>query len=203
MEKPAETTHPILEALSRRWSPRAFASTPVEPEKLNRLFEAARWAASSFNEQPWRFIIATQDQPEAFEQVASCLVPTNQAWARQAPLLGLTLAKKTFTRGGKPNRVYVHDVGLAMGNLSAQATHEGLFVHQMAGIDQQAVIDTFAVPDDFEPVAGFAVGYGGDADSLPEDWMREAEKQPRTRSAFADFIYSGKFGEPSSILSDE
>jgi nitroreductase len=202
MEKPAETRHEVLDVIKRRWSPRAFASTPVEPDKLNRIFEATRWAASSFNEQPWRFIVATQDQPDEFQRVLQCLVEVNQSWAKDAPVLGLTLAKKTFTRGGKPNRVYVHDVGLAMGNFSAQATAEGLFVHQMAGIDQQAVVDTFSVPDDFEPVAGFALGYGGDAEHLPQDWMRDAEQQPRTRSAFQDFIFTGAFGRPSDLVSE-
>lgn len=202
MEKPANNVHPILDALKRRWSPRAFASTPVETEKLNRIFEATRWAASSFNEQPWRFILATQDQPEAFQKVLQCLVDVNQQWAQHAPVIGLTLAKKTFTRGGKANRVYIHDVGLAMGNFSAQATVEGLFVHQMAGIDQQAVIDTFGVPDDFEPVAGFALGYGGEPQDLPQDWMRDAEQQPRSRSAFADFIFTGQFGTASDLVSE-
>jgi nitroreductase len=202
MEKPAQTVHPILDVLKRRWSPRAFASTPVEPDKLNRIFEATRWAASSFNEQPWRFILATQDQPDEFQKVLGCLVEKNQAWAQHAPVIGLTLAKKTFTRGGKPNRVYVHDVGLAMGNFSAQAMTEDLFVHQMAGIDPQAVVDTFQVPDDFEPVAGFALGYGGDPEALPEGWMRDAEQQPRSRSPFSDFVFTGKFGQPSDVVSE-
>jgi nitroreductase len=202
MEKPAATKHDILDVLQRRWSPRAFADTPVESDKLNRIFEATRWAASSFNEQPWRFILATKDQPEEYQKVLSCLVEKNQAWAQYAPVIGLTLAKKTFTRGGKPNRVYIHDVGLAMGNFTAQATAEGLFVHQMAGIDAQKVIDTFDVPDDFEPVAGFALGYGGEAEALPEDWMRDAEQQRRSRSPFADFVFTGKFGQASDVVSE-
>lgn len=201
MEKPAQNVYPILDVLKRRWSPRAFASKAVEQDKLNRIFEATRWAASSFNEQPWRFMLATQDQPEQFKKVLDCLVEKNQAWAQYAPVLGLTLAKKTFTRGGKPNRVAVHDVGLAMGNFTAQAMAEDLFVHQMAGIDADAVMRTFNVPDDFEPVAGFALGYPGDPDALPEDWMREAEKGERSRSAFADFVFTGQFGEASSSLS--
>jgi len=202
MEKPAQVTHPILDVLKRRWSPRAFASTPVEADKLNRIFEATRWAASSFNEQPWRFMLATQDQPEEFQKVLACLVEKNQAWAQYAPVLGLTLAKKTFTQGGKPNRVYVHDVGLAMGNFTAQAMAEDLFLHQMAGIDAQKVTDTFHLPDDFEPVAGFALGYPGDPEQLPEDWMREAERQPRTRSPFRDFVFTGAFGKASDLLSE-
>ena len=199
MEKPAETQYPVLEVIKRRWSPRAFSDRPIEAQKIKRLFEATRWAASSFNEQPWRFIVATKDQADEYEKVLSCLVDKNQQWAQSAPLLGLTLAKKTFTRGGKPNRVYVHDVGLAMGNFTLQAMAMDLFVHQMAGIHQDKVTETFAVPDDFEPVAAFAVGYAGEPNQLPEDWMREAEQSPRTRSAFSDFIFTGQFGQPSPL----
>ena len=203
MEKPATTKYPILEVLKRRWSPRAFASTPVEPEKLNRIFEATRWAASSFNEQPWRFIVATREQREEYERLLSCLVETNQKWARRAPVLGLTLAKKTFTKGGKPNRVYIHDVGLAMGNFTAQAMAENLFVHQVAGIDPERVMEIFAVPEDFEPIAGFAIGYhGGDPDQLPEDWMVEAEKSPRSRKTFEEFVFTGRFGQPTDLISE-
>jgi nitroreductase len=202
MEKPAETKHSIIEPLANRWSPRAFSDKPVEQDKLNRIFEATRWAASSFNEQPWRFIIANKDQPEQYQRVLQCLVEKNQQWAQQAPVIGLTLAKKTFTHGGKPNRVYIHDVGLAMGNFCAQATAEGLYIHQMAGIDPQAVVDTFDVPEDFEAVAGLALGYGGEPDQLPEDWMRDAEKQPRTRQPFDKFVFTGKFGEPSDLVNE-
>lgn len=199
MEKPADTKHPVLDVIKRRWSPRAFSDRPVEPQKLKRLFEAARWAASSFNEQPWRFIIATRDQPEAFEKVLACLAEGNQAWAKHAPLLGLTLSKKTFSRNGKPNRVHIHDIGLAMGNLSLQAMAMDLFVHQMAGVELEKVVETFAVPDDFEPVAGFAVGYAGDPGQLPESWMREAEQAPRARKDFAEFVFAGQFGEPADV----
>lgn len=200
MEKPADTQYPVLEVIKRRWSPRAFSERAIEPQKIKRMFEAARWAASSFNEQPWRFIIATKDQPEQFEQVLGCLVPGNQAWAKHAPLLGLTLAKKTFTRNGKPNRVHIHDIGLAMGNLSLQAMAMDLFVHQMAGIELDKIMAAFEVPDDFEPVAGFAVGYAGDPGQLSEPSMRESEQARRTRKDLAEFVFTGKFGEPSPVI---
>lgn len=200
MEKPARTDQPIVDLLARRWSPRAFSDRPVEPEKVRRLFEAARWAASSYNEQPWRFIIAAKDQPEAFQKVLSCLAEANRAWARNAPLIGLTLASKTFSRNGKPNRVNIHDIGLAMGNLTVQATAMDLFVHQMAGIEMGRIPSVFDVPDDFEPATGFAIGYAGDPQTLPEAWMRESELAPRERKPLNEIVFGGKFGEPSPLV---
>jgi nitroreductase len=202
MEKPADTSHTILEPLANRWSPRAFASTPVPQAKLDRIFEATRWAASSFNEQPWRFMLASREQPSQFQAILECLVDVNQQWAQFAPIIGLTLAKKTFSQSGKANRVYVHDVGLAMGNFSTQATAEGLFVHQMAGIHPRTVLTTFNIPDDFEPVAGVALGYGGTVDQLPQQWMQDAEQQPRTREPFSKFVFTGEFNRPSSLVTE-
>lgn len=200
MDKTAKPDHPIVDLLAKRWSPRAFSDRLVEPEKVRRLFEAARWAASSYNEQPWRFIIAAKDQPAEFERVLSCLTEANRAWAKGAPLIGLTLAKKTFSRNGKPNRVHIHDIGLAMGNLCVQATAMDLFVHQMAGIELAKIPALFEVPDDFEPATGFAIGYLGDPKTLPEAWMHESETAPRQRKPLREIVFGGKFGEPSSLL---
>ncbi len=147
--KEATPGHPVLDVIKKRWSPRAFADRRVEPETLEQLLEAARWAASSFNEQPWRFILATKDEPEHYARVLDCLIEGNQAWAQHAPVLMLTVARKTFTRNGKPNRHAWHDVGLAMGNMVAQATALGLHVHQMAGILPEKARVVFAIPDDY------------------------------------------------------
>ncbi|MEM6551600.1 MAG: nitroreductase family protein [Planctomycetota bacterium] len=204
MDKPADTQFPILDALANRWSPRAFADTPVEPEKLGSLFDAARWAASAFNEQPWRFIVATKDQPEApgsaYEKLLGCLVEANQAWAKAAPVLLLTVGRTTFTKNDKDNRVWPHDIGLAMGNLCAQATALGLVVHQMAGIDLDKSRGTYHIPAPFEPFTAAAIGYPGDPATLTEDWMKDAEQAPRSRNAFADFVFSD-WETPSSIVS--
>ena len=145
--KEATPDHPVLDVIKKRWSPRAFADRRVEPETLKQLLEAARWAASSFNEQPWRFILATKDEPEHYARVLDCLIEGNQAWAQHAPVLMLTVARKTFTRNGKPNRHAWHDVGLAMGNMVAQATALGLLLHQMAGILPEKARVVFAIPD--------------------------------------------------------
>src|SRR5437773_5392783 len=159
MEKPAETKYPVAEILRRRWSPRAFSDRMVEPEKLQSQFEAARWAPSSFNEQPWSFIVTTRQDPEDHAQLLSCLVQGNQKWARLAPVLMVSVAKLNFEKTGAPNRHAFHDVGLAMGNMLVEATALGLFGHQMAGFSPEKVREIYGVPNDYEPVAGIAVGY--------------------------------------------
>src|SRR5437773_7104505 len=159
MEKPAPNNYPIEELIRRRWSPRAFSDQPVEAEKLRSLFEAARWAPSSFNEQPWSFILATKQKPEEHALLLSCLAEKNQQWAQQAPVLMVSVAKLNFDKTGKPNRHAFHDVGLAVGNMLVEATALGLFGHQMAGFSPEKVREIYGVPNDYEPVAGIAVGY--------------------------------------------
>lgn len=200
MDKPADTQFPVLDVIRNRWSPRAFADTPVEPDKLRCLFEAARWSASSFNEQPWRFIVATKDDADGFAMALSCLVEANQAWAKAAPVLILTVTRTTFTKNDKPNRVHQHDLGLAVGNLTAEATALGLVLHQMAGIVPDTVREAYHVPDGFEPQTAIALGYPGDPDSLPEDWMRQAEASPRERMPFGGFIFEGEWGKASNLF---
>src|SRR5438034_4461471 len=177
MEKPAQTDYPIEEILKRRWSPRAFSDRMVELEKLQSLWEAARWAASSFNEQPWYFIVATKQKLEEHARLLSCLVEKNQQWARLAPVLMVSVTKLNFEKTGKPNRHAFHDVGLAMGNMIVQATAMGLFVHQMAGFSPEMVRQKYGVPEAYEPVAAIAIGYADDPDVLPESF-REQETGP-------------------------
>ncbi len=199
MEKLAETQFPIHDLLRRRWSPRAFADRLVEPEKLRSILEAARWAASSFNEQPWGFIVATkQDEPE-WSRLLSCLVEGNQVWAKQAPVLMVSVAKLTFGRNGESNRHAWHDVGLAVGNLVVQATSLGLSVHQMAGILPDKVRELYGIPHGFEPVAGLALGYVGDPDSLPEP-LGQREQAKRMRKPLAEFIFSTRWGQVSPLV---
>jgi len=200
MDKPAQTDYPIEEILKRRWSPRAFSDRMVESEKLQSLFEAARWAPSSFNEQPWSFIIATKQKPEEHARLLSCLVEKNQQWAHLAPVLIVSIAKLKFEKGGKPNRHAFHDVGLAMGNLLVEATALGLFGHQMAGFFPEKVREIYDVPEEFEPVAAIAIGYAGDVDLLPENF-RGQELGPRRRKPISGFVFQGKWGEVSAIVS--
>jgi nitroreductase len=200
MEKPADTHYPIHELLKRRWSPRAFSDRPVEPDTLRSLLEAARWAPSSFNEQPWSFIVATKDDPVEFGRLLSCLVEGNIQWAQHAPVLMVTVARLSFEDDGKPNRHAFHDVGQAAANLTVQATALGLFVHQMAGILPDKVRALYGVPDQYEPVAGIALGYPGDPQSLPER-LRQRELAPRERRPLPEFVFSGRWGRTSPLVS--
>lgn len=194
MEKPAKTEYPIHDLLSRRWSPRAFDSKLIEPAKIKCLLEAARWAPSSYNEQPWAFLIGTKDKPAEFAKVLECFIEFNQGWAKAAPLVMLTVAHNVFEKNGKPNRHAFHDVGLAMGNFSVQATSMGLEVHQMAGILPDKAKELFAIPEGWEAVTGAAVGYPGDPATLDEQ-LRQREMDERTRKPQASFVFAGSWGK--------
>lgn len=195
MEKPADTAHPIEEVLRRRWSPRAFDERPVEADKLLSLFEAARWAASCFNEQPWHFIVATSDDKAEFARLLSCLIDGNRAWAARAPVLMVSVARLCFAQNGKPNRHAIHDVGLATAQMILQATAMGLFAHPMAGFHPEIVRELYGVPDGYEPVAAIAVGYPGDPAALSGS-LGQRELAPRARKPIDSFVFRGRFGVP-------
>lgn len=199
MEKPADAQYPILDLLRRRWSPRAFADRLVEPEKLRGLLEAARWAPSSYNEQPWSFLVATKDDPENFQRLLSCLVEGNQAWAQFAPVLMISVARLNFAQNGQPNRHAFHDVGLAAENLVIQAMALDLMVHQMAGFYPDKAREVFRIPPGYEPVAAIAVGYPGEPDRLPEK-LRQRELAPRTRKMLREFVFGGEWGRPAGMV---
>lgn len=185
----------IHELLRTRRSPYAFSSRPVPQDTLARLFEAARWAPSSFNGQPWSFIVATQDQRDDFERLVGCLAPPNAVWAQQAPILMLSVAKRRFDHNGSENRHAMHDVGQAVAGLTVQATAEGLAVHQMAGFSVEKAREALALPDEQDPVAMVAIGYPGDPEALPEE-LRAREKRDRQRRPASEFVFAGRWGEP-------
>jgi nitroreductase len=199
MEKPAAASYPIHDLIARRWSPRAFSDRRVPPEQLLSLLEAARWAASSFNEQPWEFIVATKDEAADYERLASCLSEGNRIWATSAPVLMLSIAKRFFEDGGEENRHAFHDVGMAMGNFLLQATALGLFVHQMAGFDVERARMLFGLPAGYDPVAMIALGYQGDPQSLPPK-LREREVALRTRKPLEKFVFSGRWGQTAAFV---
>lgn len=199
MSKPAVTDYPIHDILANRWSPRAFASTPVEQEKLLSLLEAVRWAASSFNEQPWRMVLATQNQPEAYADLFACLSEYNQSWAKDVPVLLLFCAKQTFSRNGKANKHAAHDVGAAGANLAAQATALGLHVHPMAGFSAEAARTRFHIPAGFEPITLCAIGYLGNPDTLPEKFQAD-EVAARRRKPLKELVFSGDWDTASPVL---
>jgi nitroreductase len=198
MSKEATPDHPIHELIARRWSPYAFADRPVADSDLRSLFEAARWAASSFNEQPWRYIVATKAATREFDRVLSCLVEGNQVWAKNAPVLALGCTSLKFALNGKPNAAALHDLGLASGSLTFEATARGLFVHQMIGILPDKVREIFGVPDDFQPLTGLAIGHLADPGILPEK-LRSRDVAARERRRLPDFVFGGSWGAPSKF----
>jgi nitroreductase len=204
MKKPAETNHDIHELLSSRWSPRAFSDRPVEADKLRSLFEAARWAPSSANEQPWAFIVASATDQPAHAAIVETLTGRNPIWARLAPVLVVSLARMHYQlprASGRPNRHAYYDVGQAVANLTVQATALGLVVHQMGGFDAEAVRRTLSVPDDYDAVTVIAIGYPGSADDLPDD-LRERELDARPRRQQAEFLFGGRWGEALELPND-
>ncbi|MCB1019637.1 MAG: nitroreductase family protein [Bryobacterales bacterium] len=195
--KTAHPDHPILPVFAERWSPYVYSSEPVGEDDLRSLFEAARWSASSFNEQPWRYVVARKSEGEAFERLLGCLSEANQAWARHAPVLALGLVKKTFTRNGNPNRVAEHDLGAASAALTAEATARGLHVHQMAGVDMEKAREAIGAPEDFQVVTALAIGYAGDDG---EEAHRERDAKPRARKPLAEFVFGADFGKKADWL---
>jgi len=198
MERAATTDVPVHELIRNRWSPRAFADKPVSAEILRSLFEAARWAPSSNNEQPWAYLVATRDDAENFAKMLSVLVEFNANWARNAPVLALSVAHLK-TQQGKPNGVALHDVGSATAQLTFEANSRGLLVHQMAGFDAEKARQAFAIPADWQPVAAMALGYPGDPASL-SDRLRERELAPRMRKPVSEFVMSGGWGHTAPFV---
>jgi nitroreductase len=198
MDKPADTQYPIHNLLRHRWSPRAFDDRPIEPEKLRSLFEAARWAPSSNNGQPWRFLVASKDDKAGYDRLFNCLVKANQKSAFRAPVLMLSVAQLQF-EDGSPNRHALHDVGMAAENLVLQGTALGLVAHQMAGFRIDQARADCKIPEGYEPVAMIAVGYPGDP-ALLSDRLRAREVQPRVRKPLTELVYSATWEQPSPLL---
>ena len=190
-KKETPVQHDILDVIKDRWSPRSFSDQEVSQEQLNKLFEASRWAPSAMNEQPWRFLVAKKGE-EAHQKILDSLMPGNQPWAKNAPVLVASLVKKTYTNSGTPNHAAHHDLGLAIGNMSAQATHDDLAMHQMVGFHKSKIMDSFEIPSDYEPVTVIAIGYHGDPDQLTED-LKARELAPRSRKQLEEIVYYGNF----------
>jgi nitroreductase len=198
-KKSAFTNHPIHELLAERWSPYAFEDRQVSEADLCSLFEAVRWAASSYNEQPWSYIVATKQNPELFQQLLSCIVEGNQGWAKDAPVLALAIVSHKFTHNHEDNRAAIHDLGLAAGNLVVEATARGISVHHMIGIFPDKARDLFKIPKDCEAWTGMAIGYQGDPLTLP-DALKQRDLMPRQRKPLDQFVFSGKWGNPSPLV---
>jgi nitroreductase len=201
MSKRAPHDHPIHDLIAERWSPVVFDARPVEPTVLLRLFEAARWAPSSFNEQPWSWIVGRKGEGTAWQGVFDCLAEGNKPWAQHAPVLVLGVASRTFARNDKPNRHAFYDLGQAMATLVVQATAEGLVAHQMAGFRPQEARATFAVPETHEVVVAMALGHLGDA-ARADDALSARDTGVRSRKPLEELLVGDRWGEPPAFLED-
>jgi nitroreductase len=195
--KHAPAQENVLPVIRHRWSPRSFADRDVSATDLKTVFEAARWAASSYNEQPWRFLVGTRNS-ETYKKILSTLIEFNQQWARTAPVLILDLTKTTFTQSGKPNPVALYDVGAAAATLCYQATALGLFTHQMAGFDRDAARKVFNIPEDYIFGAVIALGHQGEPAALANEQMLAQETSPRQRKPLSEIVLSA-WGEPAKL----
>jgi nitroreductase len=184
----------ILEIIQERWSPYSFSSAPVEEYKLKAMFEAAGYAPSCNNEQPWAFVFSTQDEKEVFNDYVGFLNDGNKVWAKNAYALVISMARNKFSQSGRPNRHAFHDTGMAVSNLLLQALTLDVYVHQMAGYSVEKVKDYFKLTDDIEPVAMMAVGYLGDGNSLTPELLKRDEKR-RPRRSVAEYVYKNTLSE--------
>jgi nitroreductase len=185
----------VHELIQRRWSPREFSQRTVEREKLTAMFQAAQSSPSSFNEQPWAYIVGTKENPDDFERILNALAPRNQEWAQQAPVLIVSIAKKIFDSDDRTNHHALYDLGAASAHLTFQATALGLHVHQMGGFSREKIREEFSVPPEYEPIAVLAVGY-----------LDEAKSQAsaiRNRKPLKDFVFESHWGVSFPLTGSE
>jgi nitroreductase len=193
MEKLTLNLHPLTELHRRRWSPTVFEDKAIPEDVMASLFEAARWSASCFNEQPWNFVVAARhSDPESFAALLDCLRPGNQAWAKNAPVLMFSVARRYFEKTGASNRYAWYDTGQSVAHLSLEAVSLGIFVHQMAGFEPMLVQAVAKIPDTYEVVSAIALGYGVEAGQLSPE-ASERENSPRTRRETGAFVFNGHF----------
>lgn len=194
LKKPAETLRDVHPLIRDRWSPRALdAGRTVSRDDLISVLEAGRWAASSNNVQPWRFIVATSDRPEAHAKALDGFIVRNQRWAKLAPVLIIVLARKVNDEGAANGAAH-YDTGAAVAQMVLQATALGLSVHQAGGIEKDKIRAAYQVPDDTDILVAFALGYQADASVLPDD-LADREKAPRARKSLSDIVYTDTYGE--------
>jgi nitroreductase len=197
MQKPAITQAPIHDIIANRWSPRGYdANKAVSQTQIISLLEAARWAPSCFGDEPWRFIVWDKNQDAAaWEKAFDCIVPGNQTWAKDAPVLILICADTLFSHNQKTNRWANYDTGAAAVSLCLQATSMGLATHQMGGFDGDKTRAAFGIPEQIEMMSMLAVGYAADADTLSDE-LKERELAPRKRRPLGELFYDGVWNHP-------
>ncbi|MGA3075005.1 MAG: nitroreductase family protein [Bryobacteraceae bacterium] len=188
----------IMDVIRKRWSPAIYSPQSVEPEKLLSVLEAARWAPSSFNAQPWSFLVARKEEPEEFARMLSCLVPGNVAWAQHVPVLMISVARLHFEHNGAVNRHAFHDTGIATGFLMLQAASLGILAHGMAGFDAAKARELYAIPAPHEAVAAIGLGYPGDEQGASEELRKRNQRRPRRK--LEEFVFAGRWGQPLPLL---
>ena len=188
--KPATTTYPVHELIRNRWSPRSFSAQPIAPDTLNQLFEAASWAFSAMNAQPWQYIYAHKADTEAFQKILDTLMPGNQPWAKNAAVLIIALAKTTHA-DGQPNGAALHDLGAANATLFLEATALGIYGHVMGGFDREKARRDFNLPEGVAPAVVIGLGYLGEAEQLEEPFLSR-EKAARARKPVAEFAFQNE-----------
>jgi nitroreductase len=194
--KYAESAPGVAELFRVRWSPRSFSSRAVPAEILEAILDAGRWAASSFNEQPWRFIVAAREDAQAFQSLLSVLAPFNQEWAKNASVLILTAARSNFSHNESPNSHALHDAGAALAYMMLQASASGLQAHAMAGFDPVKAREVAAIPPEFQIGAVVAIGYPDSPDKLADQRLKQQEEAPRKRKPLSELAFKGRWGEP-------
>jgi len=183
---PRDFNFEIMEEIKTRWSTRAFSGEKIEKESLLPLFEAARYAPSCFNEQPWRFILAVEEDERA--DILETLAPGNQLWAKKASALVIILVDTKFSRNSKNNRWAKFDTGTAWGYLSLEAERQGFIAHPMGGFSMEKVIEKYQIPESLYPLAVVAIGKRGNPDDLPEE-IKNME-HPGTRKKLDQTLFS-------------
>jgi nitroreductase len=197
----AEADHPILPVIAERWSPYAFDPRPLERDKLLSCLEAARWAPSSYNEQPWTFILAERTDEAGFARMLECLVEGNRAWAKNVSVLMLTVVSRNFAKNGKLNKAAEHDMGLAAGNMVLQATALGLQGHQMIGIEPEKVRGLYNLPANHDALTAIALGYAAQAQPGTTDELAKRDLASRSRKQLSEIVMSGSWSQKASLES--
>lgn len=204
MEKKNTNTDSLAKLLQKRWSPRQFDDQQISKKTIFQIFDAGKTSMSCFNEQPWRVILASKDDPH-YNKLFECLTPGNQQWVQTAPFLGVVLVKKHFSKKDKENRHRFYDSGAFMAFSTLKAVSLGLFIHQMAGFSVEKVHQNFPIPDEFEAITCFVIGHAANLNTLPKE-QREQEQKRSPRKPVNHFLFGDQWDESyldaSNISSD-
>lgn len=192
--KKGEADFGVMPEMLERWSPYCFDDQTVPGDLLLQCLEATRWSASSYNEQPWYFLLSEKSKPDGFEKMLGCLLEANQVWAKYAGALLIAVSKENFSHNGTPNRVHAYDLGQAVAQLSLQATALGLQVHQMAGINLSRIRQEYSIPDGYVPQTAVAIGYAAKEPLPGQEAFAGRDTKPRTRKKISEFVFSEKWG---------